>query len=317
METSQRINRILSGYEFIEEIITGGSDRRFYRIKKGKKTYILIEDKNIKDYVKILNHLSCAKIGVPELVDFTDNYAIVEDLGKNSLYQLMCRRNPDWIKFYKKAIEELAKLQIDGYKNAPVKSYYDSEHIKWEQDYFKHFFLKQLCKVSDEKIDEIEEDLNLLHKKVVQTIKPMSNFLMHRDYQSQNIFIKNGKIRIVDFQSARIGPLTYDLSSLLRDAYVNIDTKSEKMLIEYYLNFLHKRGIKIPKENFFEAYRLTAIQRHMQALGAFANLSLNKNKIHFKKFIPHGLELLIKELKNSEFQNFRKIVSKIKKLKVV
>lgn len=307
-------NSLLSGYEIIDKIMTGGSDRFFYRIKKGKKTYILIKDKNIKNYLKILTHLLSAKVGVPKLVEFKNNYAIVEDLGKNSLYELMHKGHTRWIKLYQMAIEELVKLQIDGYKNAPVSNYYDAEHIKWEQDYFKEFFLKQYCEIPDRRILGIEDDLKLLHKKVVEAIKPISNFLMHRDYQSQNIFVKNGKIRIIDFQSARIGPLTYDLVSLLRDAYVNIDRKSEEYLIEYYLICLRKRGININKDNFYKIYRFTAIQRQMQALGAFANLSLNKNKIHFKKFIPRGLELLHTGLEAIELSRFSSFISTIKQL---
>lgn len=309
-----KVNQFLSEYKIVEEIITGGSDRKFYRIKKDKKTYILIEDKNINDYVKILRHLLSIGVGVPKLIEVKKDYAIVEDLGNDSLYSLMCNGCKDWIKFYKKSIDELVKLQVDGYKNAPVNNYYDSEHIKWEQDYFKQFFLKQFCNIPDEKICEIEGDLNLLHKKVVEAVKPISNFLMHRDYQSQNIFVKNGRIRIVDFQSARIGPLTYDLASLLRDAYVRIDRKNENILITYYLSCLEKKGMKITKEKFFEIYQISSIQRHMQALGAFANLSLNKGKEHFKNYIPRALELLNAELKDSEFHRLHNLVSSIKQL---
>ncbi|MGB9720428.1 MAG: aminoglycoside phosphotransferase family protein [bacterium] len=313
MRNINLVNRnIVSDYKILEEIMTGGSDRRFYRIKKGKETYILIEDKNIKDYVKILDHLFQAGIGVPALIEFKDNYAIVEDLGKDSLYNLVCKRRSDWIELYKRAIAELVKLQIDGYKNVPVNLYYNSEHIKWEQDYFKKFFLKQYCEISNKKIYEIGPDLKLLHKKVCEAIKPIGNFLMHRDFQSQNIFVKNGKIRIVDFQSARIGPLTYDLVSLLRDAYVDIDKNNEELLVAYYLSYLKRKGIKVSKQDFYEAYRLTRIQRHMQALGAFANLSLNKNKIHFKKFIPRALDLLSIELLESGFSKIYNLVSSIK-----
>ncbi|MCX7995624.1 MAG: phosphotransferase [candidate division WOR-3 bacterium] len=305
---------ISSKYEFVTEIKTGGSDREFYRIKKNRNTYILIKDKNIEDYIKLLLHFLKIGVGVPELVEYKDNYAIVEDLGSYSLYELVRSGCKDWKDYYKKAIKELIKIQVDGFKNAPLNNYYDAEHIKWEQDYFKEFFLKQYCGLPEEKIFEIDDELCLLHKKVCEAIKPISNFLMHRDYQSQNIFIKNGKIRVVDFQSARIGPLTYDLVSLLRDAYVDIDKRSEDSLIEYYLDCLKKKGIKILKRDFYEIYSLTAIQRHMQALGAFANLSLNKNKVHFKQFIPRGLKLLTAELKNSEFSKLYLNISSIKQL---
>ena len=299
--------------KIIEEIVTGGSDRRFYRIEKNKKTYILIEDKNIGDYVKILNHLLRAGIGVPQLFEVKENQAVVEDLGSNTLYKLMQSGETNWLALYRMAIVELVKLQIDGFPGAPVNNYYDEEHIKWEQDYFKEFFIKQLYKIPDDEIKEIDEDLKKLHREVSLRIKPISNFLMHRDYQSQNIFIKDGKIRIVDFQSARIGPFTYDLASLLRDAYVVIDKNEEKGLIEFYLKCLIRRGIKITKRDFLEIYKLTAIQRNMQALGAFANLSLNKGKVGFKKYIPNGLRLLKRGLKEGNYLNFLKLINETAK----
>jgi aminoglycoside/choline kinase family phosphotransferase len=301
-------------YEIVEEINTGGSDRKFFRVKKGNTTYILIEDHNIEQYIKILNHLHQRGVGVPELIMTEGNQVIIEDLGRVSLYDFMRNKKSNWQGFYKLAIEELVKLQIDGYKDAPVNLYYEEEHIKWEQDYFKKFFLQQLCRIPEYRSNEIEGDFKILLEDMVEEMKPIANFLMHRDYQSQNIYIKNNKIRIIDFQSARIGPLTYDLASLLRDAYADIDERTEEYLIVYYLGCLKKRGIEISKEKFFKIYRLTAIQRNMQALGAFANLSLNKNKTQFKKFIPRGLRLLNAELKRSDFLRIYNLTSTIEQL---
>ena len=311
LEGKQNNRDTLSKYEIVETINTGGSDRKFFRVKKGNTTYILIEDQNIDQYIRILNHLHQKGVGVPELIMTQGSRAIIEDLGGESLYNFMCNKKSHWQKFYELAIEELVKLQIDGYKDAPINLYYDEEHIKWEQDYFKNFFLKQFCKVSTQKPEEAEDDFKLLLENVVESIKPIANFLMHRDYQSQNIYIKDNKIRIIDFQSARIGPLTYDLASLLRDAYVDIDEEDEDFLINYYLNCLKKKGIEISKEEFSKIYRLTAIQRNMQALGAFANLSLNKNKTQFKQFIPRGLELLRLGLRKTRFRKLFQIVDSL------
>ncbi len=311
----KQINRdALSEYEIVEEINTGGSDRKFFRVKKKDTTYIFIEDPNIDQYIKILKHLHQKGVGVPELIMVEGNRAIIEDLGRDSLYDFMRNKESNWQKFYELAIEELVKLQIDGYKDAPVNLYYDREHIQWEQDYFRKFFLQQLCKISEYRLKEIEEDFKTLLEDMVEGIKPIANFLMHRDYQSQNIYIKNDKIRIIDFQSSRIGPLTYDLASLLRDAYAEIDGKTEEYLIFYYLSCLKKRRIEIPKEKFSKIYSLTAIQRNMQALGAFANLSLNKNKTQFKKFIPRGLKLLNMELRKSDYSELYNLTSTIEQL---
>lgn len=309
------IKNNLQKYRITEEIITGGSDRRFYRVKKNNKTYILIEDKNIADYVRMLNHLSGIGIGVPELIEMETDKVVVEDLGRSSLYELMKNQSTKWHNLYLMAIDELIKLQIDARRDAPVNRYYDREHIKWEQEYFQEFFLRQFCKLGEKEIAAIEDNLDHLYKETLEAIRPMNDYLMHRDYQSQNIFIKNGRIRIIDFQSARIGPLTYDLASLLRDAYVNIDKDAESFFIEYYLRCLKQKGIKIAKDDFCRIYSLTAIQRNMQALGAFANLSLNKKKPHFKKFIPRAVKLLTAELENNNLNKLHGLIKKsIKKL---
>ena len=80
-------------YKIIEEITTGGSDRRFFRCRKDKKNYIIIRDKNIEDYVRLQKHLLKRGIGVPRLfrIDRKMNLALVEDLGENTLYKLFYR----------------------------------------------------------------------------------------------------------------------------------------------------------------------------------------------------------------------------------
>jgi hypothetical protein len=132
---------------------------------------------------------------------------------------------------------------------------------------------------------------------------------MHGDYQSQNIYIKGKKAKIIDFQSAMIGPLTYDITALLRDPYVNISKQVERKLIDYYLVSLKKKGVRFKKREFLHLYYLTALQRNMQVLGAFANLSLNKNKVHFKEYIPRAIELIQDVLKKSEFKELLNIVN--------
>jgi aminoglycoside/choline kinase family phosphotransferase len=224
----------------------------------------------------------------------------MEDLGDNSLYELSQKKRSILVQ-YRKALKELVKLQVDGYDDAPIKDHYDYQHIKWEQQYFKKHFLNQCCNIPSGKIKKLDNDLEKLARSLLKEAEPWSNFLMHRDYQSQNIYIKGRKAKIIDYQAARIGPLTYDLAALLRDSYVNITPKNEKKLIDYYLECLTKKRIKYTKRQFLRAYELTALQRNMQALGAFANLWLNKGKVFFKEHIPRGLELLRRGLEKTEF----------------
>lgn len=291
-------------YRIIEKITPGGSDRVFYRCRvKEKDTFILVWDKNLRSYLKLQKHLFSRGIAVPNIHwwDEKTNLLLIEDVGNDSLFNITKKKRKK-AKLYHAVIDELVKLQIEGYQDAPINAYYDYQHVKWEQNYFKRHFLKQLCGLKPKTVKEIDQDLEDLAEELIAIAEPWTNFLMHRDYQSQNIFIRNKKVRIIDFQSARIGPLSYDIVSLLRDAYVKLKPEEEQALIKYYLRALKNKRIRMSNKEFMPLYNLTAMQRNMQALGAFANLSMNKEKKIFKQYIPRGLELLRGILKKSKFK---------------
>ena len=297
-------------YKIVEKISLGGSDRIFYRVVKEKQTFILVWDRDIQTYLKLQKYLFKRGIAVPEIhwSDEDANLLLIEDLGNDSIYELSKKRK-NIILLYRAAINELIKLQIDGYTDAPIDVHYDYEHMKWEQEYFKEYFLHQFCEIPKTRLKRLDDELESLAKELTKKIEPWRNFLMHGDYQSQNIYIKGKKAKIIDFQSARIGPLTYDITALLRDPYVNISKQVERKLIDYYLVSLKKKGIRFKKREFLHLYYLTALQRNMQVLGAFANLSLNKNKVHFKEYIPRAIELIQDVLKKSEFKELLNIVN--------
>lgn len=297
-------------YKIVEKICLGGSDRIFYRVIKEKQTFILVWDKDMQTYLKLQKYLFERGIAVPEIhwSDEDANLLLIEDLGNDSIYELTKKRK-NIILIYRAAINELIKLQIDGYTDAPIDVHYDYEHMKWEQEYFKEYFLHQFCEIPKTRLKRLDDELESLAKELIKKIEPWRNFLMHGDYQSQNIYIKGKKAKIIDFQSARIGPLTYDITALLRDPYVNISKQVERKLIDYYLVSLKKKGVRFKKREFLHLYYLTALQRNMQVLGAFANLSLNKNKVHFKEYIPRAIELIQDVLKKSEFKELLNIVN--------
>jgi aminoglycoside/choline kinase family phosphotransferase len=299
-------------YKIVKKIDIGGSDRICYRCIKDRENYILVWDKNIAHHIKMQKHLFNKGIGVPEIhwIDEDSSLILMEDLGDNSLYELF-KKKRGILAQYRKALKELVKLQVDGYDDAPIKDHYDYQHIKWEQQYFRKHFLNQCCDIPTRKIRKLDSDFEKLARRLLKEAEPWSNFLMHRDYQSQNIYIKGRRAMILDYQAARIGPLTYDLAALLRDCYVKLTPKSEKKLIDYYLECLTKKHIKYKKRQFLIAYELTALQRNMQALGAFANLWLNKEKTSFKKHIPRGLELLRKGLEKTDFRALYECVNSV------
>src|SRR4030042_2707378 len=305
----RNLNLRLLKNNIIEKIETGGSTREFYRCKYRNKIAILVIDPDIKKYLRVHKHLLNGHINVPRLY-WTDKAkaALLEDLGTISLYVIF-RKQPELF-YHRKAIDMLVSMQKKCSSKFPIAERYDRPHIKWEQKYFKKYFLFQYGKVEQTAIDKTKDEFAELTDQVLRSIQDHDGFFMHRDFQSQNIFVKNNKIRIIDFQSARIGPLTYDLSSLLRDPYADLTISQERQLLDHYFKKIKPQKIPLSYDQLIAMYRLTCIQRNMQALGAYANLALNKGKKHFLKYIPRGRQLLMQGLKECNFERLLEIVQR-------
>ena len=147
----------------------------------------------------------------------------------------------------------------------------------------------------------IEEELHRL----AVTVNSFTKAIVHRDFQSQNIMIMNGRTpRIIDYQGARIGPPAYDVASILWDPYYRLEDELREQLLDYYMNRLSK----VEPLNTILPCRL---QRHMQALGAYGYLSMVKGKKYFLKHIPEALRLLKEEsaLTKDEYPELNRLVS--------
>ena len=116
-------------------------------------------------------------------------------------------------------------------------------------------------------------------------------FFLHRDFQSRNLLVQEGRLRVLDFQGGRLGPLGYDLASLLNDPYVCLPEADKDELFEYYRQNLVEVRPDLAAE-FAEGYLWLALQRNMQILGAFAFLSRVKGKTFFQAFLRPAAENL-------------------------
>jgi len=293
------------------KILHGGSDRIFIRVKEPKNFVILKDYDEIQfiSYIKIGKFLNKRKLGAPEIYfyDFKNKIAIVEDIGDNSVLKIYKK---DTEKLYTKIIDFLIKLQFSakkGFMNLGLKrkKIFDYDSLRWETEYFKKEFLINFLKIDNEKLKNLDRDFD----KLAKTCDKIPKLFMHRDFQSTNIFIKNKKIRITDFQTVHIGPFTYDLSSFLEDPYVKLNNRLKEKLLKYYFYRVKRKFKGLSYDEFYHFYLLTSMQRLMQALGAYAFLSLKKNKKWFKKFVKPGLKNLKKILKEIEgFENVKEII---------
>ena len=120
---------------------------------------------------------------------------------------------------------------------------------------------------------------------------------MHRDFQSQNLHLKDTRLIAIDFQTATQGPPQYDLVSLLKDAYFVLSQSERDLLVQYYLKMRSELGSQInDTDKFTHTFHLCGLQRNMQALAAFSFLGTHKKKARFFAFIPPALKYLTEAL---------------------
>lgn len=302
-----------TSHEGYEEIGSGGSDRKFFRLFNG---LVLMKEENpSQDFERTYQYglfLKKEGINVPEIkeVNFERGEIFFEDLGDVSLYTwLKARRRPEKIlEIYKKVLEEMLKLHTLRLENSLNFRIFDFEHFRWETRYFQERFMEYFCGIKPHR--ELATEFDKLAK--ICSLFPKN--LIHRDFQSQNIILKGEKPYLIDFQGARIGPPGYDLSSLLWDPYSNLDEELRRELIHYYVTRRKEIEPHFEEKVFLESLKFLRVQRHLQALGAYVNLSCFKGKRHFLKFIPQALSYLEKEVCEIDTPHLREVIFQAKEL---
>ncbi len=281
---------------------SGGSDRRYYRVREEGDSFVLVkygpDDRDFHRHFSYTSFLSRQGIPVPVLLKVDEDLreTVFEDLGDLSLYSwLKCSRPEEEVEaVYKKVIDIAVMVHTRVTRHVSecfplAERLFDYEHLRWETAYFMENFVSGIRKMRTDRTSRIEEEF---HRLALQ-VDSFPKTVMHRDLQSQNIMIKKGMPRLIDYQGARIGPPAYDVASLLWDPYHRLDDSMRAGLIDYYIETMRVNGGDYPNEgNFRDMLLPCRLQRHMQALGAYGFLSTSKGKTYFLKHIGEGLRLL-------------------------
>ncbi len=276
-----------------------GSERAFFRLKWGQNhSAILIHynPKRIENtyYAEIAIFLHQIGIPVPRLLHHNPNLCLVlmEDLGNLLLYDF---RKENWeIRkcFYQKVISSINRLHVFPLSDFPVGKVrmmdgFSPDLYRWEQDYFRNYFVREGCGI--DLAPSFERELEVELSNLSNRLSEFRGALIHRDLQSQNVMIRGEDIFFIDFQGVRIGNPFYDLGSLLCDPYVSLTEKEIEELLSFYYD-LSKRSINW--EDFLINFWEASAQRLMQALGAYGFLGLKKGLRSYLDHIPGGVRIL-------------------------
>jgi len=274
---------------------TGGSDRRYLRIKRDGRTAVIMQcapgDPDFKRHIEYTKFFLRHSVPVPEIIETGPGNAraLFEDLGDMSLYNwLKCPRQEGHIEaMYKKVLDILVLLHTDITENSYECPFigertFDYDHLRWETGYFMERFVKGTRDLRIKDPSALEDEFHNLAMKV----NAFPKTVIHRDFQSQNIMVTNNETpRLIDYQGARIGPPAYDVASILWDPYYCLGDEMRERLLKYYVDQAGAEGL-------LPALLYCRLQRHMQALGAYGFLSAVKGKKYFMKHAVEGTRLL-------------------------
>ncbi len=283
----------------------GGSDRRYYRVRNGGKTAVLMEcrpdDPDYERHLTYTRFLEAHGVPVPALlaVDEAPKRALFEDLGDTSLYSYMKLPHETGVieDIYQSVLDILVTMhsrvsQHIGECPTLGKRIFDYDYLRWETGYFLERFIQGLKEVCVRDVPGLQNEFHLLARKA----DSYSKTVIHRDFQCQNIMITAGGIpRVIDFQGARMAPPAYDVASILWDPYHLLDDGLRERLIAYYADEMNQAAPGFNEQQFRESLLPCRLQRHMQALGAYGFLARIKGKKYFLKHVPQALRMLQEE----------------------
>ncbi|MGB8354248.1 MAG: phosphotransferase [Chthoniobacteraceae bacterium] len=284
----------------ISPLEKGGSDRKFYRISMGDENPVILvkyssQKEENRHYVSIAQFLGKTGVNVPRIYfhDETEGLIWMEDLGEVDLWE---HREEPWSQLsllYRSALDQARLLHTrahvsPGRSSLQLQKEFNAELYLWEQNYFFENCLGRWFKV-DQAIIDSHQHGSL--ENITTELASLPRVLLHRDFQSQNIMIKNGDAFLIDFQGLRPGLAQYDLASLIYDPYVTLTEPQRKELLDYYIGKSIDEGVAVDV-NFHRVFDLCAVQRLMQALGAYGYLGLVMSRETFLGHIPPALKSL-------------------------
>jgi aminoglycoside/choline kinase family phosphotransferase len=300
-------------------LMKGGSDRAFFRASApGSDISVVLcrsDNREEMEYYVHLNSFFHRKgVAVPEFLysSLDEGLVIMEDAGNCSLYDAVRETWDDGgtVEHYTAVLERLIALQRLKWSGDDwiARRPFDYQTLRWETSYFLERFLGGVMGYDLSRDEALLSDFHRL----AESVALEQPFAMHRDFQSQNIFIRGSALYFLDFQGARTGPLFYDTASLLMDPYVHHGRKTRDELFARYCIMAESAGlVSGGAERLRERYARASMQRLMQALGAFGFLGLVKGKRAFLQHIRPALSLLLETVR--EHREFPKLTDTVKK----
>lgn len=309
--------------KFKKEKLPGdGGHRSYTRIRADEQTFILMscgeKDPSLKLFIQIQKRLE-PFVRVPKIfqMDFEKGWLLMEDLGNQTLEQFYFEMGFDLSQtFYHQALKQLIKLQS---QIPPLKtdSYFKKDFFLEENEMAIHhlqLYINNSHKTLPALFNErSSRDFKKDMEKVLSFFKAEDYVYCHRDYHSRNLMLKAREVVVIDFQDAGLGPWYYDLTSLLYDSYVRMNSSQKNRLLSFYFENLPPslKNKARSLSHLEKMSKLQFLQRGFKACGRFAAFKNENQKSTHLKYILPTLKLLGKTAEEMAFPGMSQYLHKM------
>ncbi len=291
----------------IYQLAGDASARKYYRIISGDKTWILMFWEPFTEanypFLSVQKHFALAGVHVPSIIAVAGDLGVLlqDDLGDLTLERKYTENTNENLSksFYLQAVDELIKIHdtatVLRNSTCAKEIQFDTAKFLWEMNYAKDHLITGLLefKLSP----KIAEELNKVFTHFCERLHHQPKVICHRDYHSRNIMIKLDQVYVIDFQDARLGPVQYDLVSLLKDSYVDLSAGFANSLLSYYFeNSNLTKSKDFDLDSFRLIYELQSLQRCFKACGSFASFMNTRKDKRYLKYLPPTLKKVVRSL---------------------
>lgn len=275
----------------LQALAGDASFRRYFRVQQQGVTYIAVdappERENCQAFINIANVLRAKGLNTPEIIasDLQQGFMLLSDFGDRLFLQTLNATNAE--RLYGLALDALAILQSCESSSTLTIPPFTAEFMYQELQLFKEWFL---CKHLSLVLTQQQEImLTEFFQFLAKTAASQTQVFMHRDFHAANLMLlPNDSVGILDFQDAFMGPVTYDLVSLLRDCYIAWpDTFVRQQALQYKARLPALTSVS--DEAFLRWFDLMGVQRHLKALLTFSRKYHRDGSKNYLQHIPRTL----------------------------
>jgi N-acetylmuramate 1-kinase len=248
---------------------------------------------NVPAFIHVAGLLQAAGVSVPAIVarDVERGFLLLSDLGTTTYLQRLDADNAAFM--YSDAVDALLKIQLASQPG--VLPEFDRAFVQREMNLFPEWFVGKHLGVT--MTDQQQAELDQVFEAITANVLAQQQVYMHRDFHSRNLmFMDQGNPGVLDFQDAVYGPVTYDLASLLRDAYIQWDEEIVLDWVVRYWQSAKKLGLPVNPDidAFYRDFEFMGLQRHLKILGIFCRLNYRDGKSIYMGDLPTVMDYVRK-----------------------